>query len=105
MKRLGELLKEAMEIEGFTAVIARHPCMLKFTRDRRGAGHTIQSQAWIDQETCNQIHDCVGSFACPSFVRHPGGQVTVNPDLCIGDGSCLQTCPVNAIELKKLDEQ
>ncbi|MDZ7793857.1 MAG: thiamine pyrophosphate-dependent enzyme [Spirochaetia bacterium] len=104
-KRLGELLKEAMEIEGFTAVIARHPCMLKFTRERRRAGHTIQTQAAIDQETCNQIHHCVGLFACPSFVRHPGGQVTVNQDLCIGDGSCLQTCPVNAIELKKVDEQ
>ncbi|MFO7730507.1 MAG: thiamine pyrophosphate-dependent enzyme [Spirochaetia bacterium] len=103
-KRLGELLKEAMEIEGFTAVIARHPCMLKFTRERRRAGHAIQSQAWIDQETCSHIHHCVGLFACPSFVRHPGGQVTVHPDLCIGDGSCLQTCPVNAIELKGVNE-
>jgi indolepyruvate ferredoxin oxidoreductase alpha subunit len=104
-KRLGELVKEAMEIEGFTAVIARHPCMLKFTRERRRAGHGIQSQAKIDQETCRQIHHCVGLFACPTFVRHPGGQVTVHPDLCIGDGSCLQTCPVNAIELEEVEKK
>jgi indolepyruvate ferredoxin oxidoreductase alpha subunit len=104
-KRLGELVKEAMEIEGFTAVIARHPCMLKFTRQRRRAGHGIQSQAKIGQETCRQIHHCVSLFACPSFVRHPGGQVTVHPDLCIGDGSCLQTCPVNAIELEEVSKK
>jgi indolepyruvate ferredoxin oxidoreductase alpha subunit len=104
-KRLGELVKEAMGIEGFTAVIARHPCMLKFTRERRRAGYGIQSQAKVEQETCRQIHHCVGLFACPSFVRHPEGQVTVHPDLCIGDGSCLQTCPVNAIELEEVEKQ
>ncbi len=104
-KRLGELVKEAMNIEGFTAVIARHPCMLKFTRERRRAGYETQSQARIDQETCRQIHHCVGLFACPSFVRHPEGQVTVNSDLCIGDGSCLQTCPVNAIELEEVNKK
>jgi indolepyruvate ferredoxin oxidoreductase alpha subunit len=98
-KRLGELVKEAMDFEGFSVVIARHPCMLKFTRQRRKAGKGIVSQARIDQETCRQIHHCLELFACPSFVRHPGGEVTVHPDLCIGDGSCLQTCPVQAIEL------
>jgi indolepyruvate ferredoxin oxidoreductase alpha subunit len=100
-KRLGELIKEAVEIEGFSVVIARHPCMLKFTRERRRAGGTIDTQARIDQETCRQIHHCVSLFGCPSFVLQPEGQVTVNPDLCIGDGSCLQTCPVQAIELAK----
>ncbi len=100
-KRLGELIEEAMEIEGFSVVIARHPCMLKFTRERRRAGHTIDTQARIDQETCRQIHHCVSLFGCPSFVLGPERQVTVNPDLCIGDGSCLQTCPVQAIELEK----
>ncbi len=104
-KRLGEMVKEAMEIDGFTAVIARHPCMLKFTRERRRAGGQIKSRATIDQETCRQIHHCVELFACPSFVRHPEGHVTVHPDLCIGDGSCLQTCPVHAIELEEVEKK
>lgn len=32
--KLKELLREAIAFEGFAVVIAKHPCMLKFTRDR-----------------------------------------------------------------------
>jgi indolepyruvate ferredoxin oxidoreductase alpha subunit len=39
----------------------------------------------------------VQDFACPSFTRAADGSVTVNPELCIGDGSCMQTCPSKAI--------
>ncbi|MDZ7816132.1 MAG: 4Fe-4S binding protein [Planctomycetota bacterium] len=37
------------------------------------------------------------SSGCPSFVLHEDGSVTVHEDLCIGDGSCKQTCPVDAL--------
>ena len=33
--KLTEMVKEAVNISGFSAVIARHPCMLKFTREQR----------------------------------------------------------------------
>ena len=99
-RRLGELVKESMEMNEFSVVIARHPCMLKFTRERRKRGEGIRAQARVDSDTCRHIHHCVSRFACPSFVLHPNGDVTVNPDLCIGDGSCLQTCPVEAISLE-----
>ncbi len=100
-KKLGELVGEALEYEGFSVVIARHPCMLKFSRERRRAGKSVAAQARVDQETCRRIHHCVELFACPSFVRGEKGEVRVNPDLCIGDGSCIQTCPVEAIELEE----
>ncbi len=99
-RRLGELVKESMELNEFSVVIARHPCMLKFTRDRRRRGEGIRAQARVDSDTCRHIHHCVSRFACPSFILHPNGDVTVNSDLCIGDGSCLQTCPVEAISLE-----
>ncbi len=99
-RRLGELVKESMELNEFSVVIARHPCMLKFSRERRKRGEGIRSQAGVDGDTCRHIHHCVSRFACPSFILHPNGDVTVNSDLCIGDGSCLQTCPVEAISLK-----
>ncbi|MDX9802035.1 MAG: thiamine pyrophosphate-dependent enzyme [Spirochaetia bacterium] len=101
-KKLADAVKEAMDFEGFSVVIARHPCMLKFTRDNRRKGIKISSRAWIDPVKCSRIHDCVSVFACPSFILNPDdGTVTVNSELCIGDGSCLQTCPVKAIELKR----
>ena len=96
--KLTELVKTAVEIPEFSVVIARHPCMLKFTREaRRKPGYQVK-QVHIDQELCNQTHACVASFGCPTFTRHTDGKVTINPDLCIGDGSCLQTCPTRAIE-------
>jgi indolepyruvate ferredoxin oxidoreductase alpha subunit len=94
---LTRAVREAIEHKGFSVVIARHPCMLKFVREqrRKGTFHPVQVQ--VDPDTCTLSHVCVESFACPSFVRHEDGSVSVHEDLCIGDGSCRQTCPVGAI--------
>jgi indolepyruvate ferredoxin oxidoreductase alpha subunit len=94
---LGRLLGEAMAVKGFSVVIARHPCMLKFTRQQRRRSNYQPRQVTVDQETCDKSHACVARFGCPSFVRHGDGRVSVNHDLCIGDASCRQTCPTDAI--------
>lgn len=95
---LTERVKTAVSNPEFSVVIARHPCMLKFTRNARRKSGYQAKQVHIDQELCNQVHVCVASFGCPTFTRHKDGTVTINRDLCIGDGSCLQTCPTKAIE-------
>ncbi len=95
--RLTELVEQAVATEGFSVVIARHPCMLKFTREsRRKPGYRLR-QVDIDPSACRRIHTCVARFGCPSFTRSADGSVHINTDLCIGDGSCLQTCPHEAI--------
>lgn len=33
--KLTDLVKQSMAVEGFSVVIAKHPCMLKFTRNAR----------------------------------------------------------------------
>lgn len=96
--RLTALVKEAMDEEGFNVVIARHPCMLKYTRDQRRKGAYSPKQVQINQDKCDKHNVCVSSFGCPSFYVNADMSITVNKDLCIGDGSCLQTCPVHAIE-------
>jgi len=95
---LTRLVKQALSDDGFSVVIARHPCMLKFTREQRKKPAFKPRRVDIDQQKCNQIHICVEKFACPTFVRKSDGKVEINPDLCIGDGSCLQTCPSAAIK-------
>jgi indolepyruvate ferredoxin oxidoreductase alpha subunit len=35
--------------------------------------------------------------AAPPSPGMPAGNVSINTDLCIGDGSCIQTCPTKAI--------
>ena len=96
--KLVEALKEAIAFPGFAVVIARHPCMLKFMRDQRAKRPGFHpAQVRVDPSMCDRLHVCVGEFGCPSFILHEDGSVTVHEDLCIGDGSCLQTCPVHAI--------
>jgi indolepyruvate ferredoxin oxidoreductase alpha subunit len=94
---LVELVKQAVNDGGFSVVIAKHPCMLKFMRQQKKKPGYQQRAVAIDPAKCRKIHDCVAKFACPSFARGREGQVGINHDLCIGDGSCVQTCPVEAI--------
>jgi indolepyruvate ferredoxin oxidoreductase alpha subunit len=96
--KLTGMVREAITEEGFKVIIARHPCMLKMTREARRKPGFVQRRVRILQETCEKIHECVESFACPTFQRAVDGTVTVSPELCIGDGSCIQACPVKAIE-------
>jgi indolepyruvate ferredoxin oxidoreductase alpha subunit len=96
--RLIQMVKEAVAVEGFSVVIARHPCMLKFTREQRRKPNYQLRRVDIDQTVCNQIHACVSQFGCPTFTIGADGRVTINEDLCIGDGSCIQTCPSHAVE-------
>lgn len=100
--RLAEFVKEAMEHKGFAVVIARHPCMLKFMKEKRHANHGFKPpHVAVAQGSCARHYVCAAEFACPSFVRHEDGSVTVNKDLCVGDGSCKQTCPSQAIGAEK----
>ena len=101
---LTALVRQAVAMDGFSVVIARHPCMLKFTREaRKKAGYRLR-QVRIDPSRCRKIHTCVARFGCPSFTLGVDGEVQINTDLCIGDGSCLQTCPVQAIEMPRAVE-
>ncbi len=95
--KLAELVIEAVSIDEFSVVIARHPCMLKFTREQRKNRTYQQQHVSIDQQVCERIHTCIETFGCPTFTRDTEGQVTINTDLCIGDGSCIPTCPTRAI--------
>jgi len=95
--KLAEMVTEATAIDAFSVVIARHPCMLKFTREQRRNPGYRQKHVSIDQGVCERIHTCIENFGCPTFTRDAHGTVTINTDLCIGDGSCIQTCPTRAI--------
>jgi indolepyruvate ferredoxin oxidoreductase alpha subunit len=94
---LTKIVKTALNLEEFSVVIAKHPCMLKFIREQQRKPGFIRGRVDIDQTRCDHLHLCVEQFGCPSFQQKEGGRIQVNPDLCIGDGSCIQTCPVKAI--------
>jgi indolepyruvate ferredoxin oxidoreductase alpha subunit len=95
---LAALVREAVARDEFSVVIARHPCMLKLTRERRRKGASPDRRVEVAQDRCRRVHDCIGRFGCPTFTRGPDGSVRTNPDLCIGDGSCRQVCPEEALD-------
>ena len=97
-KKLTEAVTEAVAYEGLSVVIAKHPCMLKFTKAQKRKSDAPVKQVSIDPVSCDRSYECISRFACPTFYRNPDGTVTINKDLCIGDGSCIQTCPVNAVK-------
>lgn len=95
--KLEGMLREALAAPGFKVVIARHPCMLKFTRQQARAGKPRMSPVRIT-EKCDLQKSCISRFGCPTYQFTEDGKVRVETDLCIGDGSCRPTCPRGAIE-------
>ena len=100
-RKLTEYIKESLDHKGFSVVIASHPCMLKFMKQQRRKEGFVQKHVEVDQNKCEKHLICIEDFGCPSFVKNDDGRITVNEDLCIGDGSCRPTCPVSAIDFKK----
>lgn len=101
-KKLIAMVQESIGEEGFNVIIAKHPCMLKYTREQKRQGTWKGRVVDVSQEKCHRIHECVSVFACPSYQIAADGSVRVAADLCIGDGSCLQTCPETAIAYQGL---
>ncbi len=98
--KLTKAIKDAMSEDNFSVVIAKHPCMLKFVRSVRRAKKALPKPVIITAK-CDKKYKCISEFACPSYQIDDNGQVWVQTDLCIGDGSCKQTCPSEAIENQK----
>ncbi|WP_448385041.1 thiamine pyrophosphate-dependent enzyme [Fervidobacterium sp.] len=100
--KLEEVLRTALETKEFNVVIAKHPCMLKFTRERRRKGVIKVPQMKVTNR-CTLAGVCITKFACPSFQRADDGSIFVHEDLCIGDGSCMIVCPSEALEFEKVE--
>ena len=101
--KLTQFVKEAMEDEGLSVVIAKHPCMLKLTRENKRKGVKKPEAVFIG-ENCNKKYECISEFACPTFQINEDSSVWVQEDLCIGDRSCVQTCSTKAIVNKPKED-
>ncbi|HBS87523.1 MAG: indolepyruvate ferredoxin oxidoreductase [Bacteroidetes bacterium GWF2_38_335] len=96
-----EYIKASFEDDGFSVVIAEHPCMLKKTREDKALGKFTGNQIMVNQDMCSLQLDCIRKFGCPSFQISSEGKIFVHEDLCIGDGSCMQTCNSRALRNNK----
>lgn len=51
----------------------------------------------IDENICEGCGICYEQFSCPAIGRKKNRVAFIIDDLCNGNGSCIQVCPVNAI--------
>ncbi len=97
-------IKEAIEADGFSVIIARRECALYGDRLKKKAGEKIIPSENV-KETCREIYACVKEFYCPAIVVDESDhKMTIQQDLCDGCLECRQACPVDAprqMEVKK----
>ncbi|RPH92430.1 MAG: indolepyruvate ferredoxin oxidoreductase subunit alpha [Calditrichaeota bacterium] len=86
---LDQVIREAMEFEGVSVVIAKRPCVLVEPNQFPGIMK-------IDKELCTECRICL-RVGCPSISLHDQ-QVTIDPNLCFGCSLCKQVCPQDAIQ-------
>jgi len=53
---------------------------------------------FIDEDACDGCSICYSTFGCPAIGVKPGGKAFIHNELCNGNGSCIQVCPVQAIK-------
>ncbi|WP_206076326.1 thiamine pyrophosphate-dependent enzyme [Marinitoga lauensis] len=102
--KLREYVLEAQKEKGLKVIIAKHPCMLKLTREQRKKGIFKNNKVEVTDK-CDHQYVCISDFGCPAYQITPEGNVWVQEDLCIGDGSCIQTCPTNALSFKIVSKE
>ncbi len=92
-----KVIKEALEVEGVSVVVARQPCALyRVTQARR------RGEKWITyrviENKCTGCRLCTNAYGCPAIqwdaVKR---KAKINEEMCWGCGGCAQICPFNAI--------
>ncbi|WP_305046741.1 thiamine pyrophosphate-dependent enzyme [Geoalkalibacter sp.] len=100
--RFAELLRQAdahmRAPEGGVAVIvSRHGCLME-PSVRRGQESFLVSV----NEACIGCRKCVDQFECPALLMDAEtGKARIDQDRCVGCGTCIPVCPVDAIVKEK----
>jgi indolepyruvate ferredoxin oxidoreductase alpha subunit len=91
LKKSIAAIREAVEFEGVSVVIAQEKCALYAKSLRQLKGKPFQVS-----DRCRNHRDCLNDLGCPAFFLE-GERVRIDPDICIGCALCAQVCPENAI--------
>jgi indolepyruvate ferredoxin oxidoreductase alpha subunit len=99
LKNTESAFKEALQREGLSVIIAKHPCALITDGEKRKKNFWVTFK--VNQGKCTRCKVCITELACPSFFVAEDGSVHIDPLICDGCGVCTQVCPEHAIEVRK----
>jgi indolepyruvate ferredoxin oxidoreductase, alpha subunit len=88
-EELDNVIREALQFDGVSVVIAKRPCAL-VEPDQFPGIMKINKEACIECKICLRV-------GCPAISIHDG-MVEIDPNICFGCSLCQQVCPENAIE-------
>ncbi|MEW5919402.1 MAG: indolepyruvate ferredoxin oxidoreductase subunit alpha [Bacillota bacterium] len=98
-----KICEEAYKFPGVSVVIFRRTCAVLRERQLGGKAKAQYKLYAIDPKKCSfttgaayECLTCVKWMGCPSIMRD-GQNLYIEPDLCIGCGTCAQVCTSGAI--------
>jgi indolepyruvate ferredoxin oxidoreductase alpha subunit len=97
VRKMMDALERALKHDEVAVIIARQPCAILWTRERRRRGVGIIP--YEVTEDCQLCLECINTFVCPALV-YDGEKVNIDPALCVGCAVCAKICPHRAIKPK-----
>lgn len=97
LKKIRQVVEEALRHEGVSVIISREPCPLHVGRLKKVRLPVFT----VQQDKCTLHRDCITKWACPAFFVDDDGRVQINGELCNGCAVCVQICPEGAIRPRK----
>ncbi len=94
LKKMEDAVREALDYDGLSVIIAREPCPL---HHKRQSGKGAKLVFAVDQNLCDRCGTCTSAYGCPAF-QIVDGAVTIDRSQCAGCAVCTQVCPQHAIK-------
>lgn len=93
-KAAQQAIKEEVEYNGVSIVIANGPCALKYKVEK--------PHLYVDPAICIGCRTCIRTNCPPLCMKKYEGieklKSSIDKDMCVGCSICAQVCPVNAIK-------
>ena len=90
VKKLEEIIKESVNGDKLTVIIAKAPCVLL-------KGQKFPNRCEVDAEACRKCGACM-KIGCPAMTKDENGKVKIDATMCNGCGLCQNYCKFGAIK-------
>lgn len=100
MSELEATVKEFLEKDEVSVIVAKRKCYLLESREKRRKG--IETPKFeVASELSEECRACLKKYGCPAFYKDEKGDIKIDETVCMSCASCVQLCPPGTIKPKK----